>query len=240
MSSRVFRPEKVPFPRSGIIPEAQSWKFPLDQAGDLEIDLEIGCGVGWHPIRYAKENPKRVLIAIEHTVAKFESFQGRVLRNREKGVFLKNLYPIHADAVEWITHFVPAESLSRLFLLYPNPWHKKSDHHRRWHELPFFSFMLARLKPGGELVMATNIRDYAESFAASLRDSMSAVRGEVSLRELAARDLGADGLSVPRTHFEKKYLSRGETCYEVHARLSKSKRTMMDKGKSLSGKKIEE
>ena len=40
------------------------------------LDIEIGCGVGLHPIQYQAKNLERTLVAIEHTKEKYERAPG--------------------------------------------------------------------------------------------------------------------------------------------------------------------
>jgi tRNA (guanine-N7-)-methyltransferase len=176
---------------------------PLFQRQDRPLDLEIGCGVGWHPIRYAKENPERNLIAIEHTREKFEKFAGRA-RNTP----LENLLPVHADAVRWVAHALQPRALDRVLLLYPNPEPKAAN--KRWLRMPFMHHLLETMKPGAELILATNIEDY-------WREAQTYAREFWNLEIVEARRFSsADApMGTPRTHFEKKYLARGETCFDL-------------------------
>ena len=123
--------------------------IPLKQ--NMPIDLEIGCGVGWHPLVYAKKNPDRFLIAIERTAEKFEKFQRRFESHGKP----ENLLPVHADAVAWITHALGDDSCSRIMIPYPNPYPKNSA--QRWVRMPFFRRLLQVLKPGGSIQILTNI-----------------------------------------------------------------------------------
>jgi tRNA G46 methylase TrmB len=197
LAVRAFRAEFVPAPRG----QGAEMGFP---SGEGPIDLEIGCGVGLHPLRYARENPGRTLIAIEHTVERFRSFERRMARHSA----LPNLVAVHADAVEWVTHRVPLESIDRCFLLYPNPWPRPGDERRRWYAQPFFGRLLQSLKPESRVLLATNHRAYAERAALFFEQAWGL---EVEpLRPV---------LGPGRTHFERKYLARGEPCFEVEASL---------------------
>ncbi len=195
---RPFRVERVPQPRPGTAGFPKS-----DEIRGRPLDLEIGCGVGLHPILYARANPERVLIAVEHTPTRFSAFQSRVLGNPG----LENLHPVHADAVEWVSHRVPPGSLSRIFLLYPNPYPKPSDRKRRWYAMPFFGRLVEALQPGGEIHLSTNIPLYAS-------EAREAFREIWGLRE-RRWETAQGSASSARTHFEKKYLERGETCFTL-------------------------
>lgn len=221
---REFRADKVLKPKN-----AGSFCLPEGFSEDTPVDLEIGCGVGWHPIRYAKANPDRFLIAVEHTREKFERFQSRLLRHPE----LKNILAVHADAVAWTTYCLKPASISRCFILYPNPNPKAPS--KRWFRMPFMSRLLECLEPGGEITLATNIREYfdeALEFATQEWKLETKDIQEIQPHEIQSVITKKKGkLSVssslpfgeksPRTHFEKKYLERGEVCFD--ARFQKKK-----------------
>lgn len=162
------------------------------------LDLEIGCGAGLHPIRRALSHPDRNLIALEHTRNKFDKFWGRYLNHKEP----ENLAPIHGNAISWIADQDFVDKVEEIFLLYPNPNPKRRN--QRWFCMPFFECLLRALKPGGRITLATNLKDYFDE----ARD--------MALREWKLK-IVREGLyqGPPRTHFEKKYMERGESCFEL-------------------------
>lgn len=168
------------------------------------LDVEIGCGVGWHPIQYAKANPSRYLIAIEHTKTKFEKFYRRFQHHAE----LNNLLPVHADATRWLPQYLRESSVSNFFILYPNPEPKASS--KRWIRMPFMGFLLRCLKQDGQLTIVTNEKAYCEEVL-SFADNAWKMR-LIHYREI---NLSSEPHFMPRTHFEKKYFNSGQTCYEV-------------------------
>lgn len=190
---RHFDPKKIPSP-----PDFQ--KIKINPAHPL--DVEIGCGVGFHPLQYARKNPDRQLVAIERTKEKFEKFLGRIEHHPK----LPNLIPIHGDAIAWIVHGIPAESVDKYFILYPNPYPKESQRNLRFHEMPFFTFLLTTLKPRGKIILATNMEFYA-------REAKDRMQKHWGLKLLEDRVVAPT--ESPRTHFEKKYLSRGEICWSL-------------------------
>ena len=168
------------------------------------LELEIGCGVGLHPILWGKANPDRQLIAVEHTAEKFQKFEGRLARHPT----LTQVVAVHANAMTLIDQRIPPQTIDRIWLLYPNPYPKKQDQARRWHAMPFASQLVAILKPGGQLVSATNL----EWYALEARQFWTTHWG-LREREFQAIEPGSE--FVPRTHFEKKYLARGERCWSM-------------------------
>jgi len=201
---RLFKPERVPRTSHAV-------RFPIVQPGQ-RIEIEIGCGVGFHPISFAQQNPKTCFIALEHTKVRFEKFQRRLQNHRSlHPEALKNLLTLQANAVSWITHEVPDASIDRYWILYPNPYPKKEHLNRRWHAMPFASKIISTLKSGGELVLATNETFYAE-------EAVSFWAGFWKLgltsKTIVTPELLKTGYK-PMTHFEKKYLQADQTCYQL-------------------------
>ena len=191
MPIRKFRADLVPAdPRD-----------PGVELPDPPYDIEVGAGVGYHPVQYALANPQRTLVAIERTHERFKKFLGRIAGN---GVG-DNLIPIRSDALFWIVHHIPRNSVRRYFFLYPNPFPK----HRRWYAMPFMEYVVETMMEGGELEMATNIEEY-------YREAKRYFTEIWGLELVGDREI--DPSEQPRTHFEKKYLQRGERCWNLTLR----------------------
>jgi tRNA (guanine-N7-)-methyltransferase len=174
-----------------------------DRAGLYKgVDLEIGAGQGLHAIQYAKANPDRLLLAVEKTHTRAALLEQR----RQNHPELSNLQVFQADAVAFVTHFLGAATLDRVFLLYPNPYAKAKHANLRWHNRPFLRQLLNAMKPGGQLTMATNLEWCAFEARAAFLNTWQ-------LQELSFAPIAPH--SVPRTHFEKKYLARGEKCWNL-------------------------
>lgn len=175
-------------------------------AGPGPLELEIGCGVGLHPLRYALAHPERRLVAIEHTREKFAKFARRFENHGAPA----GLLPVHANAISWVHQFAPDGAFDRIFLLYPNP--EVRNPAKRWIRMPFFGRLLRALRPGGEVIFATNLAPYAEEVREHAARAWDLE--VVEFRPFTAQDAGRE----PRTHFERKYLQRGETCYDIRLR----------------------
>ena len=71
------------------------------------------------------------------------------------------------DAVE-VLRRLPNETLSGVYLFFPDPWHKKRHHKRRIVQRPFSDQLHRVLEPGGRFHAATDWQDYAEAMLALL------------------------------------------------------------------------
>jgi len=146
-------------------------EFQPDQLIDLTqlfpgldcFKLEIGFGNGDSLVEMAAQDPDCGYIGIEvHTPG-----VGHCL-NQIHQHKLKNLKLISHDAIEVLESMIPAGSLDRVFLFFPDPWHKKRHHKRRIVKQQFRDLLVKVLKPGAVLHMATDWQDYAEHMAADL------------------------------------------------------------------------
>ncbi len=186
MAARLFQPQYLQAPRGFVRP-----------VFNQPICLEIGAGMGRHAILFAEQHPDKTLVAIERTAAKFKVFAVRQQEHQ-----LNNLHPIHADALPWVVHALPPASVEQLFILYPNPEPKNPA--QRWLNMPFFEFLLSRLQAGASITLASNIPAYLNEAEQQLIDTWHL--------PYQRQDIATDSA---RTHFEVKYLQRGEPCQQL-------------------------
>ncbi len=200
---RAFQPQKLSAPRNFMIPAVVANR-------PLPMVLEIGAGKGKHALSFARQSPDKHLIAIERTRNKFDAFTK--LAEQQK---LSNLSAIHADAIAWIVHAIAPNSIERIFILYPNP--ERHNPNQQWLNMPFFEFLLSRLQVGGEVILATNIEAYI--------DNAERQANEVWRLPNTRHQVASDS---QRTHFEVKYLARGETCWQLTLRKPEGYKTRFD------------
>jgi len=192
-----MRDYQNPFPDAD--PLASHFRTLKSDAQALVV--EIGCGVGLHPIQFAQKNPDTFIIAIEKTADKFDKFQRRFEHHN-----LPNLLPVHANVQHWVPQHLQANEVDAYYMLYPNPYPKESQKNKRFMNMPFMACVIKTLKPGGQITLATNELFYYEEAKAVFVDTWG-------LDCIEDRIIAAD--EPPRTHFEKKYLSRGARCYNL-------------------------
>jgi tRNA (guanine-N7-)-methyltransferase len=116
--------------------------------------LEIGCGAGEHAAYQAEANPNVGYIACEPYVNGLSHLLQKI---HDKN--LKNVRIYAGDAREVIAA-LPADSLSRVFILFPDPWPKVRHWKRRLLTVEFFNSLTARMKAGARLRLATDHVDY--------------------------------------------------------------------------------
>ena len=195
-----------PFTQNPDVPVPLGTLGALPDLTGLALDLELGCGTGMFALNYATEHPQRHLIAIEQTVNKFARFEKAFQAQRPA-----NLTPVHADAALWVDRYLQPASIERLFILYPNPYPKKRQRNLRWHYMPAMHSILRSLKPGAQLRFCTNLKWLVDEAAAQFSEGWQL--------ELCVLDEVRSTTRAPLTLFEKKYLERGELCFDLTLRV---------------------
>lgn len=124
--------------------------------------LEIGFGGGEHLAALARRHPRIGFIGCEHYIDGVAKLVAAIDREGLDNVRL------HAhDARDLLDALVPA-SLSRAYLLYPDPWPKKRHHKRRFINDETLDALARALRPGAELRIASDIEDYVRHCLAVL------------------------------------------------------------------------
>ncbi|WP_299691794.1 tRNA (guanine(46)-N(7))-methyltransferase TrmB [uncultured Tateyamaria sp.] len=147
---------------AALSPGSVTWdenpdRTPLDLNalfGDRDVWLEVGFGGGEHMVHQAVSNPQVGIIGAEPYINGVAMLLGKIRRAGADHL------AVHPGDARDLMDVLPAASISRAFLLYPDPWPKKR-HHRRRFVTPEHLEPLARvLKPGAEFRVATDIPDY--------------------------------------------------------------------------------
>lgn len=121
-----------------------------------EIRLEIGFGGGEHLVHRAGEAPGVGFIGVEPFVNGMSKALGAIA---ERG--LTNIRLCGEDAVK-VLDWLPAASLDRILLLYPDPWPKKRHFKRRFVGADNIARFARLLKDGGEFWFASDIDSYVD------------------------------------------------------------------------------
>lgn len=177
----------APAPLTGLfcVPVSQVW-------------LEIGFGAGEHLAWQAEANPGVGIIGCEP----YLNGVAALLASIEERSF-ENIRIWDGDARE-VLDWLPDTSISRVFVLHPDPW-PKARHHKRRLVSPETLEVFARVMvAGAELRVATDIGDYA-------RSSLEAVQASGSFVWTAecAGDWRAPLPDWPPTRYERKAKQQG-------------------------------
>ena len=167
-----------------------------------EVWLEIGFGGGEHLAWQAGHHPDVGIIGAEV----FEMGVAQLAARIEAGG-LANVR-LFDDEARHLLDWLPTASISRAFILFPDPWPKR----RHWKRRLVSSATLAALgrvmTPGAELRVATDIGDYA-------RTTLLAVMANSDFTWQASSpvDWRERSSDWPSTRYEAKAVAAGRRCY---------------------------
>lgn len=177
----------------------------LPQQGTHAVDevwLEIGFGGAEHLIWQAENHPKIGLIGCEPfedgVVKAVSGIDDKALRN----------VLLHPDDARPLLRWLPEASISRAFILFPDPWPKKR-HIKRRLVSPHLLGLLARvMRPDGELRIATDIGDYLRTILIAVSAQSSFIWSCCDPDDWRRRPSG-----WPPTRYEQKAGREGRRCY---------------------------
>lgn len=172
----------------------------LFPSGTKKVWLEIGFGGGEHLVAQALANPEVGLIGCEP----FVNGVAKLLAEVEKK-HLTNVRIHHDDARDVLEALADA-SLDRAFLLFPDPWHKKRHHKRRFISQENLTQLARILRDGAQFRVATDIKDYCRWTLREIR-----AHGAFEWQADRADDWRIRPQDWPGTRYEAKAGREGRT-----------------------------
>lgn len=143
------------FPKYDISETIKSGKNPFADIED-EAWFEIGFGGAEHLIWQAKHNPQAHILGVEP----FLNGIVKAVKGIEDNA-LKNVSLYRGDARD-VIDLIPDNALDKVFVLFPDPWHKKRHHKRRLIQDDFVAQIHRILKPNGIFRFGSDIIHYVD------------------------------------------------------------------------------
>ncbi len=172
-----------------------------------ELWLEIGFGGAEHLLWQAEAHPDIHLVGAEP----FLNGVSKAVRGIADAS-LKNLSLHHGD-VRDVLAGLPDNSLSKIFVLFPDPWHKTRHHKRRLLRTEFITELYRVLKPGGELRFASDIIHYVDWTLSRLKRFTTPEGGGWTFTHSAVQEWRIRGEDWPGTRYEAKAGREGRPCH---------------------------
>ena len=121
-----------------------------------DIWMEIGFGNGTHLSALMQKYPKVGFLGAEPFVNGMAAFLKDNIKNPDM-----NARVLMDDAL-LLVNSLKDQSIGRLYVLNPDPWPKARHHKRRMIRTDNLNIFARVMKPGAELIMATDVDDLAQ------------------------------------------------------------------------------
>lgn len=144
--------------------EKPDWQavFPIPQP----LDLEIGFSNGTWLVDYAALNPTRNITGVETRSIFIAEAKARIVARG-----LTNAYALQANASTALDSLFSKASLSRVFILFPDPWYKGRHIKRRVIQKIFLEMLYPLMVTAGELYIATDKQDFSLDMLSEVESS---------------------------------------------------------------------
>ncbi|VXC65182.1 tRNA (guanosine(46)-N7)-methyltransferase TrmB [Sphingomonas sp. AX6] len=180
------------------VPETGSIDATLLFGDDRPLEFEIGFGSGEHLAGQAEARPDHGFIGCEPFI---NGVVGALTHVRDRD--LTNVRIHMGDALEVLERF-PDASLSRVYLLHPDPWPKARHAKRRMMNHGPMDLIAAKLKPGCEFRLGTDDPTYCR-WSMMVMDQ----RRDFEWQAGGAQDFLTRPDDWPQTRYERKARRKG-------------------------------
>jgi tRNA (guanine-N7-)-methyltransferase len=117
------------------------------------LHVDLGCGDGSFLCALAQGMQHKNFLGIERLL-------NRVHKSALKAAKLNNVRLLRVESSYAVRYLLPAESVQRFYLLFPDPWPKRRHHRRRIVTPDFLGSTHVALKKGGSIYIATDDVEY--------------------------------------------------------------------------------
>jgi tRNA (guanine-N7-)-methyltransferase len=207
LPAEALRPFLLETP-AGPNPEGAVPPAPLDCSAvfgnDRPVEIEVGSGKGLFLVTAGQADPQTNYLGIE-IVRKYQLFTATRLAKRG----LHNVRVACADARAFLRDRVAGGSVQAVHVYFPDPWWKTRHHKRRVFTEEFAARCAAVLRPGGRLLVATDVEDYAGLVRRTVAKVPALHEAEAPAEHAPAHDM--DYL----TNFERKFRQQDKPIYRM-------------------------
>jgi tRNA (guanine-N7-)-methyltransferase len=161
----------------------------------LEVDL--GCGDGSFLVAMALRHPGRNYLGTERLMGR-----ARTTTRKAERAGVTNVRLLRVESAYVVKYLLPPGTVSRFYVLFPDPWPKRRHWPRRLIQPDFLRAAALALQPGGQLCIKTDDAGYfghIQKVAAACEQFASGPWNE----------------EMPKTDFERHYAAQGRVIYSL-------------------------
>jgi len=142
---------------------------PAPELGpDPRMEVELGCADGQFSFQLARACPSTMVVGLE---IREKLVTANAARARREG--LRNLTFGYVNLNVDLDRVLAPRSVDAFHLLFPDPWFKAKHHKRRVVDPWMLEVVCSRLRPGGELHVASDVFEVALEAMAEIEDPVA-------------------------------------------------------------------
>ena len=168
---------------------------------EAPLILEIGFGSGHFLVDMAQKRPSANFLGVEISLPSLDKAQRKI-----KTLGLSNVRLLQSDARYLLQALCAPESLTEVYINFPDPWPRARQLHRRLINVEFLHLLATRMVPGGQLDVATDHADYALAITEALESTPY-------FRSRLVTTFVTEDRERLRTKYEQIGLDEGRTCH---------------------------
>ena len=178
------------------------------------LHIDLGCGDGSFICELAQRIPEKNFLGVERLV-------GRIRSAARKAANIGNVRLLRMESSYAVRYLLPAGSVEKFYLLFPDPWPKRRHWRRRIVTGDFLRAINHALAENGALCIATDHPDYFEKIQEIARTNphFEVVEpADVDPFDLRSHHGGQAGQVLPLTKFEAKFRAQGAPIHWLELR----------------------
>ncbi len=168
--------------------------------------IDIGAGFGESTITLAKRNRKNIIISCDKYIDGLNN-----LFKKTQIESLDNIYIYQGNVHKMLDEFSEKESISEVWILFPDPWTKKKHFKRRLIDKFFFEKIDKFLKNNAIINIATD----SKSYVAQILKTIDLVRGNFMWLNQSKAEWDYNPKTLPETKYYKKARKKGLNSFYV-------------------------
>tara|TARA_B000000475_G_scaffold258836_1_gene241227 strand:- start:83 stop:724 length:642 start_codon:yes stop_codon:yes gene_type:complete len=168
--------------------------------------LDIGSGFGESTIKIAKKNKKKIVICCD----KYIDGLNNIFNNAQKEL-LDNIYIYQGNVHKMLDEYCINNSISEVWIFFPDPWPKKKHFKRRLIDKFFFNKLKTYLKHDATI----NIASDSQSYNSQILRTINQVKTDFLWVNQSKSEWEYDTNTLPETKYYKKALENGRKPFYV-------------------------
>ena len=162
--------------------------------------IDIGAGYGESTLTISKTDRNKQVIACEKFIDGINK-----IAQKSSLHSLNNIFIFHGNVHQLLDEYCPHNSISEIWILFPDPWPKKRHFKRRLINVNFFNKIRVFLKKDAIIHIASDSKSYVSDICLSVYQ----IRDEFKWINQNKNEWDYSNLSLPQTKYFQKALKNG-------------------------------